>query len=107
MKRVSMHGTALAVTLAAMTGCAQTPSAPAAASAAAPTDCAQLDADIGSAEQALHDAQERQQSAWKAVIPFAVAARHAQARSAGAQAQQQLDALHSTHRQQGCGRPAG
>jgi hypothetical protein len=107
MKLVTWHGIALLVALAAMTGCTQTPIATAAASAAVPADCAHLDVDIAGAEQALNDAQERQQSAWKAVIPFAVAARHAQARSAGAQAQQQLDALRDAQRQQGCGGPAG
>ncbi|MFT3953785.1 MAG: hypothetical protein QM722_05135 [Piscinibacter sp.] len=69
---------------------------------AAPGDCAALQADVRNAEQAVAEAQEQKQNAWKAVVPFAVVARQAQARSTGAQAERQLERLRGAQRRQGC-----
>lgn len=88
-------------------GCAHQPAATApSVAAAAATDCSQLDAEITRHRQALAEAQEQGRTAWKAVVPFAVAARHAKSRSAAAEAEQQLDKLQAEFARQGCARPA-
>jgi hypothetical protein len=100
--------------LPAMTACSNAPtraSASASASAsvaAAPApalaalDCAALAHQRQGLQQAHHDALERQQHAWQAVIPFAVAARYGSARSAASKAEEQLAALDAASARQGC-----
>lgn len=89
-------------------GCAQQPAAttPPMAAAAA-TDCSRLDTEIARQRQALAEAQEQARTAWKAVVPFAVAARHAKSRSAAAEAEQRLEQLQAEFGRQGCANPAG
>lgn len=70
------------VTLLAVlaTGCAaavRTAQAPAETAG----DCSQLPAEIAQSDEARRAALEKQQGAWKAVIPVAVAARYAMAKS--------------------------
>lgn len=96
------HPTLAALVAAALlAGCAST--APhAAATASAPSDCRQLEAGIGQARQARQEAQEQGQSAWKAVVPFAVAARYAKSQSAAADAERQLEQLQAEFGRRGC-----
>lgn len=91
-------------TLPALTACSGTPTRadPSAVVAPALADCAALAQQRQSLEQAHHDALERQQHAWQAVIPFAVAARYGSARSAASKAEEQLAALNAASARQGC-----
>lgn len=91
---------------ALLAGCATTTADPA-ATASAPSDCRQLDAEIGRARQARQEAQEQGRSAWKAVVPFAIAARHAKSKAAATEAEQQLDRLQAEFSRQGCAGQAG
>ena len=93
----------LVVLLSAATltaGCAS-PAAerPAAASI---DDCSQIYAEISTALQAKREALEKQQAAWKAVLPFAVAARHASGESAAADADKRLGQLRSELARRNC-----
>lgn len=89
---------ALVLTLAALAACAQTPTA----APAAGNDCGAI-AQAVEQEQARRDSAELQlQDAWKAVVPFVVAARYASARSAGDEAEARLQSLQERSRTQGC-----
>ena len=88
----------LAALVALTTACANTAGTPRAATpTATPTatgpGCRQLGAQIAQAEQARRAALENQKDAWKAVVPFSVAARYAKSKAATGQADQQLVAL--------------
>lgn len=88
---------ALMLTLAALAACAQTPPA-----APAADDCHAI-ASAVEQEQARHDSAEAQrQGAWKAVVPFVVAARYADAKSDLKDADARLQALQAQAREQGC-----
>jgi len=101
---------AAAAAIAALAGCASTAQTPSArtdsASAAAPS-CAQLDADITQTDEALRTAKVKGQDAWKAVVPFAVAARYASGKAAANDAAQQLEALRAEAARLGCPGHAG
>jgi len=104
MTRIALPATFLisAATLAA--GCASV-SAPAAAAhppAISIAECSQIRAEITSTEKARQDALEKQRSAWKAVIPFAVAARHSAGKSAAAQADKRLGELYGELARRNC-----
>jgi hypothetical protein len=92
------------VALPAMTACSNAPTREPTSVAVAPAsvDCAALARQRQGLEQARHDALERQQHAWQAVIPFAVAARYGSARSAASKAEEQLAALNAASARQGC-----
>ncbi|HEY9063534.1 MAG TPA: hypothetical protein VIO33_01030 [Burkholderiaceae bacterium] len=77
---------------------------PADASAAS---CAQLDAQIVQAAEARRAAEEKGQNAWKAVVPFAVAARYASGRAAAGEAEDAMAGLREQARRQGCASPSG
>lgn len=99
--------TALVALLAAtfLAACAHPPGSAAAhaeTTVAAARTCPQLHAGIAAAEQALGDAQQRKEDAWKVIVPFAVAARHAQAKSAMGDAEQRLAELKLAAERQGC-----
>lgn len=64
--------------------------------------CSRLDAEIGRAEADRERALAHQQGAWHLVLPFAVAARYAGAKSDERQADQQLAELHANAQRQGC-----
>jgi type IV pilus biogenesis protein CpaD/CtpE len=91
-------------------GCASAPaSAPPATPAqfaARPVDCSQLDSEIARAEADRLAASEKQADAWKAIVPFAVAARYASGKSAVSEADKQLGALRAAAERQGCAPPA-
>lgn len=99
-------GTALVALLGAafLAACANVPGTPKAdtETTAAVRSCAQLQAEIAGAEQARSDAQQRKDEAWKVIVPFAVAARHLQAKSALEEAEQRLAGLQLGAEQQGC-----
>lgn len=80
-----------------MAGCANAPTAAALAS------CAELHAQTRHAETELQAAAQQQQEAWKAVLPFAVAARYASGKSATADADRRLAALRAESTQRHCG----
>lgn len=111
MPRLACTIPLLAALAALTTACANTPGATRAATPTiAPTatspDCRQLGAQIAQAEQARRTALENQKDAWKAVVPFAVAARYAKSKATAGQADQQLAALKTQYSQQGCERHA-
>lgn len=87
----------------ALVACAQTPSAP--ATAAATLDCAALAGEIRAATEARGAAEEQQQDAWKAIVPFAVAARYARGKAAAQESQQQLAELQRQAVARGCHEP--
>jgi hypothetical protein len=70
--------------------------------AAAGADCAQIQARLAQSEQLRREAQQQKQDAWKVIVPFAVAARHAQAGKALDAAEQQQAALQAAAQKQGC-----
>jgi hypothetical protein len=95
MNRLAL--TALPLLLAACAaGPAPTPTA------ALPTTCPQLAAEQQRADSDRLLALQQKETAWKAVIPFAVAARYAKSKSAAEQAQQRADALGRQAAAQGC-----
>lgn len=83
-------------------GCANAPTAPVASGATSGLDCAQLGAQVAQAEAARHAALEREQNAWKVIVPFAVAARYATSKSAVADADERLAQLRAESTRQGC-----
>jgi len=99
MPRIPSQISLASVLLALLAGCASAPATRAAPKAA---DCRQLSAEIASAEEARRAAMEKQQSAWKAVIPFAVAARYASAKSSSGRADQRRAELQTQFKRQGC-----
>ncbi|WP_028998777.1 hypothetical protein [Azohydromonas australica] len=99
------HATALACTLlaaASLAGCASPQAAPQRAPALASLTCEALREDIARTEAARRAALDKQQSAWKAVVPFAVAGRYASGKSAATEAEQRLAALRAGLVDQGC-----
>jgi hypothetical protein len=101
MKHLSTLATTLAALITITAGCASQPATVAALPQPA-ADCRQLGADIAGTESARHEAAEKQQNAWKAVVPFVVAARFAEGKSAVAEADQRLAELQGRFEQQGC-----
>ena len=101
MKRLVLP---ILLSVAVVGGCASQPSqTPAAAvSAQAPADCSQLQAEISATEKARRVAQEKQQTAWKAIVPFVVAAHHARAKSEVAETDKRLAELKAEATRGGC-----
>ena len=73
-----------------------------AAQASEQADCDAIATQIAGAEQARREALEKQASAWKVVIPFAVAARHMSANAAIGEAERQLIELRGQYARGGC-----
>ena len=67
----------------------------------APT-CAQLDEQLARTEEARRAADEKGQNAWKAVVPFAVAARYASGKAAANEAEDTIAELRSQAALRGC-----
>lgn len=93
-------GVCLAAVLAA---CAQTP--PSTGTELAGLDCAAIEAQVSVASQQQRAAAQQRQDAWKAVVPFAVMARHGQAKAAANESQQRLDGLQQQAALRGCAIP--
>lgn len=80
-------------------GCAQNPSAE---SAAAPANCEQVRAQIAQAEQQRAAALEKQETAWKKVVPFAVLGQRASAKAEIGAADQRLAQMRPEAVRMGC-----
>ena len=85
---------------AALAGCAEPRPAPAPPTAAA--SCAQLQAERATVAERRRVALEKEHDAWKALVPFAVAARFASGRSAVDEADRQLADLQARATLKGC-----
>jgi hypothetical protein len=97
-------GLALVATIATLlVACAQTPARPEAPLAS--LDCAALASEIHAAAEAQRAAAQQRQDAWKAVVPFAVAARYAKGKAAEQQLEQQLAELQQHAARQRCPAP--
>lgn len=98
--------------LAGLLGACATPGRPApaptatAAAPAGPRDCRQIDAERTEVLAAQHAAQEKKGSAWKAIVPFAVAGRVVGANGELRASEQRLAALNDEARRLGCRRAA-
>ena len=101
MRRISLAVASLLATLLAA-GCA-TPAATSPAAAEPAADCSALAAQISAMREAKRVAQEQEQGAWKAVVPFVVMARYAGGKAAAGEADQRLAALDEQSGRQGCG----
>ena len=86
---------------ALLTGCSTTPTT-AAASASQIGPCNELDGEIALAENARRSAVEKQQAAWKAVIPVAVAVLYASGNFAAEDADRRLKQLRGELALRGC-----
>ena len=72
---------------AALTAGCTSAAKPTPSSAASITDCVQLDRALTRAAESKRIAQDKQDNAWKAIVPFAVVARHASGNSAVAESE--------------------
>jgi hypothetical protein len=91
-----------------MGGCASNPMANQAGSNPPPAtiaSCNDLRNAITVAEAARHEAAQRGDNAWKAVVPVAVVARYASSKKAGSDATERLAELQAAADRKGCARP--
>lgn len=94
-----------------MTACAGAPTSPSATpttapnTAIAPLDCSALRAEIQRTEAIRSEALQKEHDAWKAVVPFVVAARYANGKSTVGEADQTLAALRGEHDRRDCDSP--
>jgi hypothetical protein len=88
-------------------GCATPQEAPIASNPATPPSCARLAADLATTDEARLAAIEDGRGAWKAVVPFAVAAKYAKSQADVRRAEDRLQSLNAEYSQQGCARVAG
>ena len=65
-------------------------------------ECSRLRTEIAGAENAKRVAVEKQQTAWKAVLPFAVVVQHSSATSKVADADKRLNDLNAELTRRGC-----
>ena len=65
-------------------------------------ECSRLRIEIAGAENAKRTAAEKQQAAWKAVLPFAVVVQHSAATSRVADADKRLNELNAELTRRGC-----
>jgi hypothetical protein len=76
------------------------------AAPAAPSDaCMRIAADQAQVQQARQHALEKRDSAWKAVLPFAVIARKVSSKAAVEEADRQVAALRRAAEAEGCDPP--
>ncbi len=81
---------------------APTKSAAASSNALSPLDCSALRTEIQRTEAIRSEALQKEHDAWKAVVPFVVAARYASSKSTVGDADQTLAALRDEHDRRGC-----
>ncbi|TFZ05940.1 hypothetical protein EZ313_04615 [Ramlibacter henchirensis] len=94
----------LALPLAALlAGCAAQPTTTA---TAAPRSCPEIAAEIANTQGELAAARNKEQHAWRAVIPFAVVGRYVSGKAAAGQAQQRMEVLNEQYAKEGCERRA-
>jgi hypothetical protein len=104
----SLHRSFIAAAIAGAALLAACASPPAGRpTAAAPADCSAIGTEIAHAEEARRAATQKQDDAWKAVVPFAVAARYASGKAAVADADRQLAELRTESDRRGCTAPRG
>lgn len=72
--------------------------------ATAKADCGQIKAEMLGLEQARKAALEKEQNAWKAIVPFVVAARYASGKSEAEKTGRRLEELRAESNRQGCAR---
>lgn len=91
----------LVVSLAAVVsaGCASSPKP---SRAPAMNDCNQLRGEIARAEDEKRAAREKQEDAWKVVIPFAVVAQYVSGKTAVEEADRRLAELGGQSKRAGC-----
>lgn len=97
--------TRLAATSACLllaSACTTSPQLSAVAVADDARPCDRIQAEVIRTEQQQQDALDRQQEAWRLVVPVAVAVRHASAGSDARKAGERLEALQAEARRQGC-----
>jgi len=82
--------------------CAQIPRSTVAESQFATLSCAELAREAESAQSTKAAAEQARSDSWHAVLPFIVAARYADARSASAEAQRRIELLGAQSAQRGC-----
>ncbi len=92
---------ALAAALLLGACASRAPEAPAQAHAAA--GCVELKARRAAAADTRREAEQKKHDAWKAIVPFAIAARRAQAGQAIEAAEREQAALAAAAQKQGCG----
>jgi hypothetical protein len=68
-------------------------------------DCTALHSELARNAEAQRAAAQKQQDAWKAVVPFAVMARYGQGKAAAAESEQRLAELQAQAARQGCAGP--
>jgi hypothetical protein len=95
----TVHALVAAIALGAA-GCASSPDAPT-AQASAPS-CDDLRAETSRVAAEKRAAVAKEEGAWKAVVPFAVAARYATGKAAASDADRRLAELHRQSATQGC-----
>ncbi len=113
LARVNNHALRLGPILSSLltitvlaTGCASTPTAATKQSSITAPNCSQLSAEIAKTEETRRTVLEKQKDAWKTIVPFVVAARYANSKSAVAQADKKLAKLHAEFSARGCDRDA-
>jgi len=97
-RATSLHAVLLVSVL--LPGCAGT--SPVMSTHAASAGCAEISAEMDRTEAVRRAALAEQSDAWKAVVPFAVAARYAKARSAVSETDERLAALAVQSDRRGC-----
>jgi hypothetical protein len=95
-----MFAVGAAALLLGLSGCANAPRPK--SSTAAARDCSELAAARERAQEQQRAAHQKEHGAWKAVIPVAVAARYASARSQAAAADERLAEANAAAEHQGC-----
>ena len=93
------------IALGLLAACAAMPAAEGSAIAASP-DCTALDAEIARTAEAQRAAALKQQDAWKAVVPFAVAARYGQGMAQVTESQRRLSELRAQAARLDCREPS-
>lgn len=101
MTRLSASRASLLAVAALLASCAssRTPENP---TAQASLECGQLATETARTQAARQEALEKQQDAWKVVIPFAVVARYASGKSAVSDADARLAELQEQSGRKGC-----
>lgn len=93
---------ALLLSAALAGGCAAPLEAPDADHAAASAGCEALAESIAATEQLRRAAAQKQDAAWKAIVPFAVAGVYASAHAEREDAERRLSRLRDESQRQGC-----
>jgi hypothetical protein len=102
MTRIPYRSHVLLAAALLATGCATQPATTASRNATESFDCTLLAKEIALARETRRNAQQKEQDAWKALLPFAVAGRYASAHADVSQADQLLARLEADATRKGC-----